>query len=251
MEFRKVLFEDPEINSLLELDVDAKADEYNYNTYASRFIAGMNARDIQVLGGQYEDRDSVLNFACKACDHTWSAMAKNAQARGCPVCKKFQINLKKSKKLWDRSKRIIKDKGGKIIKLPEIKPGEKATVDEEFLLACRRGHRFTFSHRRLYKDSWCPICNTSHGVRGTDDRESSEFVYKKRLTNPEKYARLREISEIKGSRILDPSWEEESYSLLCTACGTQADRTAKQICDNRYLCPKRCIKGHRFTLHDR
>ncbi len=250
-ELRKVMHEDPEMDGLLALDADAVPNNYEYNTYASRFIAGMRTRNIEVTEGQYADRESTMTFACNICGHTWSTMAKNAQQRGCPLCRKFQVNLRKAKKLWTRSKKIIRDKGGKIVKFPPTDPEKKPSVDEKFLLLCRKGHRFLSSHRLLGKDRWCPICPTEPGTRDVKSKESSQFVYKKRLTNPEKYARLRDIAEIKGSRVIDASYQTEAYTLLCTACGKESRATAKQVCDNRYLCVDRCIQGNRFTLHDR
>lgn len=245
-QLKKVLGENYEGLSLFDLDPNVKPDEYDYNTYSSRFVAVMNFRNIQVIGGTYENHLSTMQYQCDICQHTWSEKAFLVQRNGCPSCLQKQRHIVHEKKLWKRSLAIISDKQGVVKGVPERDPDQKPTINDKFLLECQHGHRFPSSHHRLRHNQWCPVCAASNA---SNKNPFSKHVYGKRKTNPEKFQKLKEIATIKGAHIAESRWVAGKYTLICTQCQEEFSLIARQICNNHYLCPNKCVRGHRYSIH--
>lgn len=232
-------------DDLLKIDNSLDKELFNYNSPFKRFQMKMCARNITV-SGDYESHKSILSFVCEKCKHEWEGSATHAQKIGCPECFRFTSNLEKTVIMWDRSKKIIRDKIGKILQLPEIIPGKPPSLEDEFILGCSRGHTFTFTHHRLRDNLWCPQCRSKYGL---SDEPVSNYVYRRGMTEEEKFVKYSEIAEMKGAKILSLEPDSKAFKIVCKTCQKTRILTARQICNNQYLCKHRCVKGNKYTIY--
>lgn len=242
---KSAIGEDPLNQDIISIDPSLKKSDFNYNGYSARFLLKMEEKNIEA-SGNYENHKSIMKFKCKKCNHEWECAATKTQSLGCPECRKFTSNLDKTIKMWERSKKIIRDKGGKILQFPPIDPEHTPALTDEFILSCKQEHTFTFSHLRLREGQWCPICSTKHGLI---DTPKSKFTYRRGMTSEEKYAKYSEIAEIKGSKLLSINPETKEFKILCIKCNTSRLISPRGLCANQYLCKNRCTKGNKYTIY--
>jgi len=238
-------------DDVVQIDQDAVPDiipDKNSTPLRDRFIASMKLSNIKIIHGDYESRNSELDLQCDICNHTWTAIAQKARLHGCPKCKELARNTEKELELWKRSKKIIQDKMGKIVKFTQREPGQTPSVNDEFLLKCHEGHRFLLTHKKLRNNQWCPLCIINPGYK---PKLRSAYTYRKNMTNEQKFEKYKEIAIMKGSVITNKHHiaVTESYKLLCTHCATESMRTARQISRNAYLCDNKCIKGNIISIY--
>lgn len=241
--FNKAVNQDPLNDDIVAIETELDPDACNYNSYASRFKLKMNLRDI-TFTGIYEDFKSTLHFTCGKCEHVWDGKATRAQQDGCPKCKQFDIDIEKTIKMWNRSKKIIRDKSGVIIQYPE--KTKVAMLGDEFILRCERNHNFTFTHLKLRDNQWCPVCKELYG---NEVEDGAAYTYNRGVTKEDKFETHCKIAEIKGAKIMSINPETGAFKIICIYCNRTMTVTPRQLCNNQYLCKAKCYKGHRYSVN--
>jgi len=242
---KSAISEDPLNQDIIKINPELKKSNFNYNGYNARFLLKMKEKGIEV-SGNYINFKSILKFKCKKCTHEWECEATKAQQLGCPECRKFTSNLDKTVKLWERSKKIIRDKEGQILQFPPIDPDKIPSLNDEFILSCKREHTFTFSHLRLREGQWCPICAAKYGV---SNEPKSNYAYRRGMTDADKFIKYSEIAEIKGAKILSTNPETGDFKIMCIKCNTTRMISPRGLCANQYICRNRCLRGNKYTIY--
>lgn len=230
-------------NELFALDEEADLDSYEYNSPGQKFDLLMRNQKITVAG-EYAGCDTQVKLKCDKCSNEWSAVPTKAIAHGCPKCRKETINVQADIKLYERSTAIIRDKGGKVIKLSAFNPAVKSTIDNRFLVICHKGHRFTTTHRFLRRNRWCPLCKANSPYH---ENPVSKAVYGNKTTEQGRQKRIIEVCSIKGVKLSSVKQGDGTFELTCNNCGSVFQKNPLQILKNVYLCPFKCIKGEKFT----
>ncbi len=233
-----------EFDDLNEIDENMDLKEHTQLSFGARFENKISKRHI-VSTGIYKSGDTVLGFKCGVCLHKWEAKASKVIRYGCPTCYAIDRNIQKARDIWLRSKQIIADKHGKIVKIPKQALDHVTKLTDTFGLKCGDCHQlFTFTHKRLRDNQWCPHCAQLGFERPT---RVSGAVYKKGQSDEEKFARITQIAEIKGMAMTSKKLQAR-YSLACHKCGQTSTLTARQLCENKYPCFNRCIATHKVKL---
>lgn len=235
---------------LLDIDPDVSVNDYRYNDTRTRFYASMEASRIDVLSG-YQNQDTPVALHCNICKHTWNDTPKQAKRKRCPICHKLQKIRNKDVSLWTRSAKIIADKRGKLVSMPELDPEKIPTIRDEFVIRCHRGHQFTSSHYYLRRDLWCPVCERIPGSeKYFTIALSSRYVYGRRMTEEQRQAHLSTVAQAKGALLLSKKDKDGKYTIKCQKCETRNVLTDRQILRNLYLCPSKCVRGGRYNLRE-
>lgn len=222
----------------LELDPDACFEEYKYETFRKKFEIFLNTKSLKMVGN-FIDRDTPVEVLCLECKHKWSDSPKKIMSDQCCLrCKGYGTNVKIDFFLWERTRAIIADKHGKTIQFSIFDPAIRPTVNDELIVKCKRGHKFTTTHRYLRRDRWCPFCPRELTTKET---LTSNAVYKDRRKT--KQAILNEVCKQKGVGMVSKKNSKGAIGLVCYSCDKRFRRTPYQILNNIYLCPSRCTKG--------
>lgn len=231
---------------LLDLDDSLKIEDLRYISEEDRFKALMESRGIELLD-EYQGADKKIKFRCNICEYSWKIAPKVIRSTECPKCMTRRHNEKSYDLHWKRSQKIIEDKQGKIGMIPNFNRDIQPTMKDEFVLKCHKNHSFASSHAKLYRDIWCPICGKIRNQDGGKLTSSATYQNKMSLENKEK--RYRQVAALKGMRVTTSLQADGTYLLKCNVCKRTILKTPKQILENVYLCPKRCIKGVRTPLN--
>ncbi len=218
-----------------------------WKTPAIRFFKKMIESNITAIG-EYRTLKSEFSYSCRICNKTWTETAEKGLKYKCPNCSIEQKYKEKDAWLWKRSQRILDDKHGIIINKPTIT--KKPSVKDSFVLECEHGHRFEITHKELRDNRWCPHCKANLFIK----ERQSNHVYRKGMSIEEKFSKYQQIAEVKGVKILNqgPLMDKKrsaKYNVLCIVCGETMQRTARQICEKKYICKNKCIQGGKFSIH--
>lgn len=201
----KVLFNDRDLFDL-DLYANERLDDYEYESNAAKFRVAMEATKITTLG-EYRGHDSEIKLSCDICRTVWASTPNRAVQFGCPECRKVLLQSRKERRLWERTRAIIIDKGGKVIKTKDITQDYEPTVDDKFIVMCGMGHKFTTSHKKIRRNTWCPVCpkqKYSHKV-------ASKAVYKSHSVTVDKQQQLNDCCNSKGTSLLSMKNEDNTY----------------------------------------
>ena len=241
-EWDDILFQD--MSSVIEIDNTVEISDSAYMSPGSKFELKMTLKHIS-FEGEYLTGESVVDLTCEVCGHVWEEAGCRVLRRGCPACFEIDRNIFKARAIWIRSKQIISDKGGVIVKIPEQTLEHVTCLDDVFGLKCGDGnHIFTFSHKKLRDNQWCPIC--AHGTARKTVR-TSKHTYHKKFDDTKKYDRLVEIAQLKQMS-LDSKKYKERMNFTCSKCGDTTILSGRQLCENKYPCRNRCVTTHKIKM---
>lgn len=225
--------------------------KYRYDTAETRFKGFLDALNLELLSDYIDDKTAVA-LHCKTCGHKWKIKPYLIKRRKqCPRCGKELEAAGQTAELWERSAKIIKDKGGKLLLQPTFDPGRPASIKDEFVIICSKGHHFTTSHYKLRKDVWCPICpQTSKVDRLLQSIRTSNHVYGQKMSKEERQRHLGMVAAQKGADLISIKQKDSKYIIQCQKCKIRNRITEQQILKNRYLCSNKCTRGEKYNLKD-
>jgi hypothetical protein len=233
-----------EMGSIVEIDDSIKLDKHTYLTSEQKFTYKMSLKHI-TFEGEYLNGKSVVSLECGVCGHAWDEAGVRVLRRGCPACFAIDNNIHKARNIWIRSKQIIADKGGKIVKLPPQTLEHIVSLDDKFGLMCGDGgHIFTFTHKKLRDNQWCPSCaqlGLNRPIR------TSENVYRRNVTDQMRYDKLFQIAQLKQMSMDSRKWTDR-MKFTCAKCGEMTVLSARQLCENKFPCRNRCTATHKMKM---
>jgi len=229
----------------LELDTDAKFDDYIHDSFRGKFEAFLKKQSFEIIG-VFVNENTATGIRCINCKHEWNDTPKRImENQYCPICRYWVANVRLEHHLWKRSRAIIADKQGKTIRFSDFDPDIKPTVNDQLKVKCKNGHKFTTTHRYLRRNRWCKECPREPINR---DTTVSNSVYKNHRKT--KQAILNEVCKQKGVGMISKKNEKGTIGLTCFSCKTSFRKTPYQILNNLYLCPSECVRGVRFTYNN-